>query len=230
MTELDDVLAPWAGEVHFYVVDDASKDETRAVLDGLVTTLRSQLHVETNATNMGHGPTALRAYELALETDPDYVLQVDGDGQFDSAQCWDLMAALADGDVSVGVRTSRTDPWFRKLLSAGLRVYLRLFFGVSRRDPNCPFRLYSAPVLRKLLTEMPPGAAIPTIYLTVLESRRGMKVAETNVRHRVRRGNSAQGTTWGRKARSILIPKRLVKFAWSAVLESLRFRARLRSG
>lgn len=230
LVELDEALERWTGPVTMFVVDDASVDATRKVVEELAGRLRAEVVAATNQSNAGHGPTVLRAYRLALDSGADYVLQVDGDGQFDGHQCWDLVAGLADGaDVAAGVRTSRTDPWFRKVLSASVRVYLRVFFGVARRDANCPFRLYRRSALAKLVDELDPGTSIPTIYLSVLESRRRMAVREVPVRHRVRRGDGGQGTTWGVKTRSVLIPRRLVRFVWHAFKESVAFRSQLRT-
>lgn len=229
LLELDRTLQRWDGPVKMFVVDDASTDQTRRVLDDLAGHVEAELMAETNADNSGHGPTVLRAYRLALDSGADYVLQVDGDGQFDGSQSWDLISGLAGADVAAGVRTSRTDPWFRKALSAMVRIYLRVFFGVARRDPNCPFRLYRSSVLAELLDQVEPTASIPTIYLSVLEAQRRLSVTEVLVRHRVRRGDSAQGTTWGKKTNSVLVPRRLVRFVWNAFNESLRFRSRLRA-
>lgn len=229
LVELDDALEQWNGSVKMFVVDDASADGTRRLLDQLVSRLRAELVIETNEVNSGHGPTVVRAYCLALGSGAEYVLQVDGDGQFDGWQCWDLFTGLVNADVAVGVRTSRTDPWFRKVLSVSVRVYLRLFFGVRRRDPNCPFRLYRRAALAPLVDELDADATIPTIYLSVLESKHRLSVSEVLVRHRVRRGDRAQGSTWGR-SRSLLVPGRLVRFVWKAFKESLRFRSRLRRG
>lgn len=229
LVELDESLKSWDGAVRMFVVDDASSDGTRLVLDDLAGQLSADLITNTNSVNSGHGPTVLRAYRLALDSGAEYVLQVDGDGQFDGDQCWDLVAGLDGADVAAGVRTSRTDPWFRKVLSASVRIYLRFRFGVVRRDPNCPFRIYRRAVLAGLLDDVDGNAAIPTIYLSVLESQRHLRVNEVLVRHRVRRGHCAQGTTWGKKTRSVLVPRRLVRFVWNAFKESQRFRSRMRA-
>lgn len=229
LAELDEALACWPGPVAVFVVDDASRDATRKVLDERAGSLGFRLVVEGNPANKGHGPTVLRAYRLALDSGADVVLQVDGDGQFDPVQCRDLFDALDGADVAAGVRTSRTDPWFRKVLSAAVRVYLRLFFGVRRQDPNCPFRAYHRAALVKLIDEIDADAMVPTIYLSVLESKLGLRTAEVPVRHRVRRGDTDQGSTWGARRRQVLIPSRLVRFVGRALRESVRFRARLRN-
>ena len=60
----------------------------------------------------------------------------------------------------------------------------------------------------------------------VIASRRGVAMLEVDVSHRVRRGRSAAGTTWGAGTRSP-IPWRLVRFSVDALLESRSFRARM---
>ena len=44
--------------------------------------LACSLETISNAGNQGHGPSLMTAYGRALEGKPDFVLQVDGDGQF----------------------------------------------------------------------------------------------------------------------------------------------------
>lgn len=229
LRELDGELAAWGGVVDIFVVDDASRDETAKVLEALKPHLRAGLHVETNERNRGHGPTVLRAYRVALDSGADFVLQVDGDGQFDGAAVWSLADAVTAGaDIAVGVRTGRKDPWFRKVLSRLLRAYLAVVFRVRSSDPNCPFRLYRGPALERLLERMPVDAAVPTVYLTILAGRLGLAVREVPVRHRVRRGLSVQGTTWGERSRSLLVPRRLLEFVARALAETVRFAVALR--
>jgi hypothetical protein len=54
----------------------------------------------------------LKAYRRALDHRPDYVLQVDGDGQFFGSDLRRLLVLLIEN----------------------------FSFGVSARDPNCPLR------------------------------------------------------------------------------------------
>jgi hypothetical protein len=107
-----------------------------------------------------------------------------------------------------------------------VRSYVHFSFGVLARDPNCPLRGYEAAILRDLLEILPENALVPNLYLTVLASRRGLALLEVDVSHRVRRGRSAEGSTWARKARSP-IPWRLVRFSVAALRESRAFRGRM---
>jgi hypothetical protein len=125
-----------------------------------------------------------------------------------------------------GVRRFRQDPWFRMAMTRLLRTYVSFSFGVGARDPNCPLRGYDAALLRELLAVLPQDSLIPNLYLTVVASRRGVALLEVDVSHRVRRGGSSDGTTWGRGARSP-IPWKLVRFSLAALRESRAFRARM---
>lgn len=225
--EIDRALAPHVRSLHIVVVDDASTDRSLDVLDGVRPQLGGTLEIHSNPVNRGHGPSVLRAYRRALERSPDYVLQVDGDGQFLGSDLRRMLVLLIDDAHAVsGVRRFRQDPWFRMAMTRLLRTYVRFSFGVNARDPNCPLRGYEAPLLRDLLLALPDECLIPNLYLTVLAARRGLALLEVDVSHRVRRGSSLIGSTWGRGLASP-IPLRLVRFSLAALRESRTFRASL---
>jgi glycosyltransferase involved in cell wall biosynthesis len=225
--ELDRALAPQVRRLHLVVVDDASPDDTVAVLEAIRGELHGELEIVRNPENLGHGPTLMAGYHRALALDPDYVLQVDGDGQFHGSDLRRVLVLLRDDAHAVsGVRRFRQDPWFRMIMTRMVRMYVNAGFKVLARDPNCPLRGYEAAVLRDLLPIVPDTALVPNLYLTVLASRRGLALLEVDVSHRVRRGASAEGTGLGRGRRSP-IPWRLVRFSLAALRESRSFRGRI---
>lgn len=227
LLEIDRALAEHVSTLHLVVVDDASTDETEDALASVRSDLRATLEVFKNPRNLGHGPSLIEAYRRALDTDPDYVLQVDGDGQFHGSDLRRVLLLLADGCHAVsGVRRFRQDPWFRMTMTRLVRAYVSRGFSVRARDPNCPLRGYDAPLLRGLLASLPQPCLIPNLYLTILASRGGVPLLEVDVSHRVRRGGSSEGSTWGRPSRSP-IPWRLVRFSLQALRESVWFRQRM---
>jgi glycosyltransferase involved in cell wall biosynthesis len=226
LAEIDRALSPQVDRLHLVVVDDASTDDTVAVLEQARASLTGELIVVASPRNRGHGPSLMAAYRRALELDPDYVLQVDGDGQFHGSDLRRVLVLLADEAPAVsGVRRFRQDPWFRMIMTRLVRGYVHQSFNVLARDPNCPLRGYQAHVLRELLPVVPENAMIPNLYLTVLASRRGLALLEVDVSHRVRRGTSAEGSGLGRTRSPI--PWRLVRFAFGALQESRAFRAHM---
>lgn len=206
------------------MVDDASTTATFDTAAPELTSLRLSLRVVRNDANRGHGPTLRRAYELALDSGAEVVVQVDGDGQFCGADIRAVLDAVAGGArAAVGVRVRRADPWFRSALSALLRAYLRRSFGVAAADPNCPLRGYRAVDLRPMLNQLSDDVLVPNVYLTVLASRLGVDTTWLPVRHRARLGARPQGTSWGPRQRRLVVPWRLVRFTWSAFWESRAF-------
>jgi glycosyltransferase involved in cell wall biosynthesis len=227
VAEIDRALEPHVSALHLVVVDDCSTDDTRQALERVRPELSATLEVISNPVNRGHGPSVLEGYRRALARGPDYVLQVDGDGQFHGSDLRRLVVLLNDEAHAVsGVRRFRQDPWFRMAMTRLLRTYVSLSFDVSARDPNCPLRGYDAELLRELLAVLPRDCLIPNLYLTVVASRRGVALLEVDVSHRVRRGGSSDGTTWARGGRSP-IPWKLVRFSLAALRESRAFRARM---
>jgi glycosyltransferase involved in cell wall biosynthesis len=226
LLEIDRALGPVVGELRLIVVDDASTDGTSAAIHDAEPQLASSLEIIANPTNRGHGPSLMTAYRRALAAKPDFILQVDGDGQFHGSDLRRVLVLLVDEAHAVcGVRRFRQDPWFRMRMTGLLRSYLGTAFTVRARDANCPLRGYDAQVLERLLRHVPDDCLIPNLYLTILAARAGYPLLEVDVSHRVRRGASAVGTTWARGISPV--PWRLLKFSAQALRESLAFRSRL---
>lgn len=229
IVEIDAALRGRTSGLTFVVVDDASTDGTDEAVQKVASRLDADVVVVRNPTNLGHGPSVLEAYRRALDTGAQLILQVDGDGQFLGGDLRRIAILLDDGaDAVCGVRRFRYDPWFRMLMTRGVRFYLGFGFGVPTRDANCPLRGYQASALDELLHWVPDGALIPNLYLTILAARRGLTSVEVDVNHRVRRGSSAVGTMWqGGGAR---MAKTLLRFSARAFRESLGFHREVNSG
>lgn len=224
LNELDQTLSSACDEHWFVVVDDTSSDNTVEVLNELAQTLKGELIVVENDVNLGHGPTVLKAYRRAIATGAEWILQVDGDGQFFGSDIETVAAKAASGNTIItGQRSTRFDPWYRRVVTSTLPLTLRLGFGVSRRDVNCPFRLYRSDVLGPMLDQVPADSLTPHVLLTIIEERSGQPTSEVVVQHRPRRGDSEVGTTW-RQGRNIIVPQRLVKFCANAARQLVDFR------
>ena len=230
LVEIDHALAGHSDEVTMVVVDDCSSDDTVQVLEGVESKLQATLIIESMSANSGHGPTALAAYRRALDTGAQYIIGVDGDGQFLGSDIRRVLVLLEDGGDGVcGVRRFRYDPWFRMVMTRVLRVYISRVFGVPTRDANCPLRGYHATLLDELLRWIPDRSLIPNVHLAILAARRGATLVEVDVNHRVRRGASMTGTMFSSKG-TMGVLKRLAAFSLKAVGESWRFRHDLNSG
>jgi glycosyltransferase involved in cell wall biosynthesis len=223
LREIDEALGR-RSKLRIVVVDDASTDGTRDAVEAVRPELQATVEVVSNPKNRGHGPSLIDAYRHALAGNPNFVLQVDGDGQFHGSDLRRVLVLLMDGSRAVGgVRRFRQDPWFRMSMTRLVRTYLKAAFLVRARDANCPLRGYDSKLLRELLPALPEPCLIPNLYLTIIAARRGVPLLEVDVSHRVRRGGSAEGVTW-RKAGWSPIPWRLVRFSVLALREAQGFR------
>jgi dolichol-phosphate mannosyltransferase len=230
LVEIDQALAVHGSDVVLVVVDDASTDGTLAAVEEVRAKLAAELRVSSMPANGGHGPAVLEAYRRALNCDPNYVLSVDGDGQFLGSDLRRLLLLLEDGGDGVcGVRRFRYDPWFRMAMTRVLRAYISTVFGVPTRDANCPLRGYRVELLDQLLRWIPDRSLIPNVHLAILAARRGVTLVEVDVNHRVRRGAASTGTMFASAKRWGMM-KRLAKFSIQALRESRRFHRDLNSG
>lgn len=227
LADLDEVLAKSCEKHFFVVVNDLSTDDTAEVVAGLNNELVGEVIVENNKVNSGHGPTVLNAYQRALKTGAQWILQVDGDGQFEAEDMLVLFALANEGNkIVTGARSVRFDPWYRKAVTGSLPIALRGLFGVKRRDINCPFRLYDAAVLPEILDGVPADSLTPHVLMCVLEDRSGHQHHEVVVQHRPRRGDSELGTTW-RDTKNLIIPKKLLVFLGKSLVQLGQFRRSL---
>ena len=79
ISELNVHLKEW--QPIFFVVDDCSKDQTANVAQSLVKQ-GVEIRVVSNEVNLGHGPSTVKALRLGLSIRPDFIVAIDGDGQF----------------------------------------------------------------------------------------------------------------------------------------------------
>lgn len=218
LTEVHEHLAPLATRLEIIVADDQSTDATASVVRALGIV---GVRVDTQPVNSGHGPTALAAYRAGIASGATMIVHVDGDGQFTGADIARVVrAALRTGaDVVHGIRHSRSDPWFRRALTAALRLALT---PVARRaipDINTPLRAYRAAPLAALIDAIGADAQVPHVHFSLAEVRGDLTVRYVDVRSIPRRGESDTGTMWDAPAAPLLPPARLRSFVGRALAE-----------
>ena len=161
------------------VYDDGSRDETRPILARLAGQLARVEVVEQ--PNQGHGPTVYRGYREARGT---WVLQIDSDGEIGPESLPTLWQARERRDYIIGHRQHRHVGLGRRLVTAGARVTVRLAFGQTLRDVNCPYRLMRRRCLETLLPHVPADTFAPNVALAGLALRAGLRVGEIPVESR----------------------------------------------
>jgi len=223
LRELDNAFASVDASLTLFLQNDVSTDDSINVVSQIAPRLRMLISLETNLVNSGHGPTTFAAYTRAVCADARVLMQLDSDGQFDAKELPALCQLVMNGaSVVLGVRTGRVDPWFRKVLTFLLKVFLTIRYSGRFPDPNTPIRAYRPEFLAQLLPQLPNLPLIPNIYLVIQARRHGIHPVFIRVKHRGRRGNGATGTMWsGASSWGRIL--RLLRFSRKAIVQLLRF-------
>lgn len=210
--DLERDLVPRFDAVQVIVVDDASTDETPAILDRLAGD-RPWLDVEHAERNGGHGASVMRGLKRASA---EWIFQTDSDGQFVVAEFPLLWEQRHESDLVLGVRAQRNDPTHRLLLTRAVRLAASLLAGRRIRDVNTPFRLLRRSLWTELEPHIEPGTLAPNILVTLGAAVRGRRIVNIPVTHLAREGGT-----------STLRTLRLVRFSLRGLGQLLAFRYRL---
>jgi glycosyltransferase involved in cell wall biosynthesis len=188
-------LAPLADRFEIIVVDDGSTDGTTEIADRLVAAHPDVVRVVHHATNLGYGAavrSGLRAARFPL------VCLTDGDRQFRVADLSRLLAHIDASlpsserpDVVAGYRIKRADPAIRLAYARVYRACLKLFFGLSVRDPDCACKLFRRESLAGVKVES--GGAFLSAELLIKIGESGGRIVEQGVPHYPRTAGRASG-------------------------------------
>lgn len=189
---LDRVVAEWVAmldgehiDYELRIYNDGSRDRTAEVIQRLG--VNNPRIIATTQENRGHGPTIIRGY---TEARGEWVFQTDSDGEMEATSFPSLWSERDRYDFLVGEREGRLSSLHRKVLTAGSRAVVALFFGRAVVDVNSPYRLMRGQWLRRVLPLIPADAAVPNIILTGLAAKTRARVFTTAVLHLARRSGA----------------------------------------
>ena len=208
IAEADEALAGIADDYEVLVVDDGSRDATRAVALQAAEH-RPAVRVISHETNRGYGAALRTGFQAATK---DYVGFSDADCQFNLRETNRLTLLLADCDIACGYRIDRQDKWHRIVYSKVYNALVRLLLGTGVRDCDCALKMFR----RETLAELPITTNGFLINAELLTRARmaGKSVVEVGVTHRPRpRG---QSTVSFLHILPVLFA--LLRFWWSIVL------------
>ena len=212
-TVLREVPAEACGlRVDVIVVDDGSTDRTSDVARA------GGAYVARLERNLGHGVALRVGYQLAREGGAEYIVTLDGDGQWNPTELPRVLEPVVTGeaDFSIGSRVlgaAETDDAFRH---AGVHVFgalVRLLTGSEVTDTSSGFRAMRAEVTETVRQEQ---VQYQTSELLIGALAHGYRVVERPITMRKRMaGKSKKGhnvlygmryarvivTTWARERR-----------------------------
>ena len=121
------------------VVDDGSVDNTREVAEEAGA--RAVRHV----INLGLGAAIETGLDVARREGFDRLVTFDADGQHNPDDLENILDALGDSDIVIGVREVHAErmPWVKKAGNLLLNILTALVFGVYSRDSQSGLRAFN---------------------------------------------------------------------------------------
>ncbi len=162
------------------VVDDRSSDRTAQVAkeNGAI--------VLQHKINRGQGAALETGHEYARQSEADFVLHFDADGQFDPNDilpAWEKLKQ-EQADLLLGSRflDGRSQlPWTKKFLFLPLgRLIQQLFFGIKNSDAHNGFRILNKKALQKIKITQDRMAHATEII--ILAQKNNLKIIEFPVK------------------------------------------------
>lgn len=142
-------------EARVIVCDDASPDGTGAIAEAIGREL-GNIEVLHRPGKQGLGAAYRHGFGVALDRDPDVLVQMDVDFSHPHALLPDMVESIEAGaDVVIGSRYvpgGGTPDWpvHRRLLSRYGNVYARYQLRLAVKDATSGLRAYRAPILEKI--------------------------------------------------------------------------------
>jgi glycosyltransferase involved in cell wall biosynthesis len=180
-----------ADRFEIVIVDDGSRDQTRAIADRLAGAHPGIVRAVHHETNLGYGAALRSGFHAARF---GFVAFTDGDLQFriaDLGRLTERMSRPDRPDVVIGFRIRRADPLIRTIYARTYRLANRIFFGLQATDVDCACKLFRREALHGIRVES--GGAFLSAELLIRLRTLGRTVVEVGVPHYPRTAGSPTG-------------------------------------
>lgn len=202
-------------DVKLVLVNDRSSDNSEEIISRhLLQKYESKVTLINNEINLGHGPSTLIGMRQALlRHEVEFIITVDGDGQFRSEEILALVNHHREFrlEITEGVRINREDPYFRKISTGVCKFLVFTVTGKMPKDANTCLRIYTPNSLRSVIEGIPPNFLIPNLLISAFTRKYKLKFGQVEINSIPRRGVDSIGSTWKQKF-SFLPSKRFMKF------------------
>ena len=195
ISKLVEVLGPLGKTYEMIFVDDGSKDRSREILKGMMSTY-PQIRILGFKYNCGE--TAAGAAGLQ-EARGDIVFTIDADLQNDPQDIPVMLEYLKEYDMVTGWRQKREDTWVKRKTSRMANRIRNRLSGESIRDSGCTFRAYRRECLQNLKLYKGMHRFMPTLV-----KMEGFRVIEIPIAHHPRQFGVSKYTTWNRMWRALV--------------------------
>ena len=196
--KVEKALEASGADFEIIVINDASPDNSAAVLDALQSE-HPKLRVITHNRNRGYGGALRSGFEAATK---DWVFYTDGDGQYDPSEITRLIElAQTDVDVVQGYKIGRSDSLMRKVVGRTYHHGVAILFNLEVQDVDCDFRLMRRDKLDQI--ELVNNSGAITMELCRKLQETGARWVQTGVHHYNREYGASQFFTPSRVGKTL---------------------------
>lgn len=175
--KLDVIAEKW----EILIINDGSIDKTGDIADSL-SKKDKRIRVINHSTNLGYGAALKSGFYGSKYS---WIAFTDIDGQFDFTEVDNFIYTQkqTNADLVIGYYLKRQVSFKRKLNTFIWQTIVNILFGLSVRDIDCAFKLFSKKVIETIpRLESKRGAFISSEFL-IKSKRRGFKIVEIGVHH-----------------------------------------------
>lgn len=165
------------------IVDDNSSDGTGEIADRLAS-VYSRVHVIHRPKKLGLGTAYLAGFKYALQTDAEYIFEMDADLSHDPQSLPEFLAIMDAYDVVIGSRYAKglaVVNWSLRRLCVSLaaNLYARRITGLNLSDCTSGFKCFKHEVLRNIdLTKVYANGYAFQVEMNFRAQRLGYRLGE----------------------------------------------------
>jgi dolichol-phosphate mannosyltransferase len=170
------------------VIDDASKDGTGEIAEGLKIEYPGRFEVIHRAGKLGLGSAYITGFKYLLEGDSTAIGQMDADFSHEPIKVLELVQTLKTCDVAVGSRYVRGGaldknwPFWRKWLSGFGNLYARTILSLPIRDSTGGFRLWRRETLSAIpLDRVKSNGYVFQVEMAYITHKLGFRMKEVPI-------------------------------------------------
>jgi glycosyltransferase involved in cell wall biosynthesis len=127
------------------IAEDGSTDGTREIILKYVRDL-GVIH-SPGEQRKGYAKALKDAVKIAKNP---YIFFSDAGSKFDFDDFWKLYGIHDKYSLVIGVRSKRSDQWYRRFLTLAYNFILKKYFNVYLKDSDSGFRIYKRELFKKI--------------------------------------------------------------------------------
>ena len=154
---IDKILKLKIKDLHIVVADDSSPDKTWKIVQE-ISKKNKNVHLLLRKKDKGRGSAGKDGFIYCLNHGADVVVEMDADFSHDPKYIPSMIKELKNADLVLGSRRLEGSKeigrrWFRRFVTWGANLYIRLLLGLNVKDCNSGFRCFKRNVLEKINLE-----------------------------------------------------------------------------